>query len=90
MLYGSRRQTGESAIRVNNLDVIGRPSSGETKIKVLAFPFPGGLENGRFTPVDDPVDVGTFDVSYNDNFIQFPVWPSDEFTAYAFEIVGSL
>ncbi|KXH34381.1 hypothetical protein CSIM01_00292 [Colletotrichum simmondsii] len=89
MLYGSRRQTGESAIRVNNLDIIGLPSSGEIKIKVLAFPFPGGLENGRFTLVDEPVDVGTFDVSYNDNFIQFPVWPSDEFTAYAFEIVGS-
>lgn len=90
MLYGSRRQTAESAVRVNDLDAIGLPASGEAKIRVLAFPFPGGLESGRFTPVHEPVDVGTYAVSYNDNYIQFPVWPSDEFTAYAFEIVGSL
>ncbi|VUC37247.1 unnamed protein product [Clonostachys rosea] len=89
MLYGSRRQTGESAILVNGLDAIGLPATGNLKIKVLAFPFPGGLETGRFNAVDKPEDIGTFDVSYNDNFVQFPVWPADQFTAYAFEISGS-
>ncbi len=81
VLTGARITTGTWQITIEDLSAVGLPKSGSLNIHTFGFPFTGG----HFGEVDAPIDLGWYAHSYSGNKVTFPVYQTDNSTAYAFE-----
>lgn len=80
ILTGIRIVTGTWRINVESLSSVGLPVSGSLNIHTWGF-----LDAGHYGGVDGPIDLGWYEHEYTSDTITFPVYHTDNSTAYAFE-----
>jgi hypothetical protein len=87
LLVGARVTTGTWAIQLNGLTSLGFPAAGSLNIKTWAF---YGSSN-HFLEEDTPTNLGIVAHTYTGGALNFPVFQTDAYTAYAFEfsVVGA-
>jgi hypothetical protein len=83
VLTGVRIATGTWEVTINDLSAVGLPDSGTLNIHTWGFPFTGG----HFDEVDAPTDLGLYGHAYSGNSVTFPIYQTDNSTAYAFEFL---
>ena len=83
ILSGSKVKIGTWAIQVNNLEAIGLPSSGSVSIDTWGF-----IGDDPFDPfkvTGPPTFRNTVSHTYSGNTLTFPIYQTDNHTAWAFE-----
>jgi hypothetical protein len=82
VLVGVRVATGTWELELNSLSSLGLPTSGTLNVHTWGFPVASDVHNGE---VDGPTDLGWYGHAYSGNTVTFPVYQTDEVTAYVFE-----
>ncbi|KAG7091175.1 hypothetical protein E1B28_010227 [Marasmius oreades] len=80
ILVGGRQVTGTYQLTIQNLSVLGLPTSGTITVHTFEFPYTG--VTGR---VDAPTDLGTVAHTYSGNTLSFPIFQTSTTTTWAFE-----
>ncbi|KAL1964855.1 hypothetical protein VTN77DRAFT_6357 [Rasamsonia byssochlamydoides] len=80
ILAGVRLVTGTWAITVNSLSAVGLPSAGTVHIQTWGFDGDSVWEE-----VDSPEDHGVVAHAYSGDSVTFPIYQTDNHTAWAFE-----
>jgi hypothetical protein len=81
LLVGSRITTGTFNIGLRALQAIGFPASGTLNIHTWAF---RGSSN-HFQQFGPPEDLGVYSHQYSGGSLDFPIFQTDTYSAYAFE-----
>lgn len=81
VLCGVRIETGTWYIQLNDLSSLGLPNEGTLDIHTWGFPFTGGHDG----QVEEINDLGWYGHQYSGGSVTFPVFQTDNVTAYAFE-----
>ncbi|KAJ5080809.1 hypothetical protein N7456_013519 [Penicillium angulare] len=84
VLVGVRVDTGTWELELNSLSSLGLPTSGTLNVHTWGFPVGSDVHYGE---VDEPKDLGWYEHAYSGNTVTFPVYQTDEVTAYAFEFI---
>lgn len=82
VLVGVRVATGTWELELNSLSSLGLPTSGTLNVHTWGFPVASDVHYGE---VDAPTDLGWYGHAYSGDTVTFPVYQTDEVTAYAFE-----
>ncbi|KAJ4418352.1 hypothetical protein N0V82_005633 [Gnomoniopsis sp. IMI 355080] len=82
VMVGVRVATGTWTLQLDDLSAIGLPTSGTLNVQTWGFPVASDVHYGE---VDGPTDLGVYGHAYTDNTVSFPVYQTDETTAYVFE-----
>lgn len=82
VLVGVRVATGTWTLELNDLSAIGLPTSGTLNVQTWGFPVASDVHYGE---VDGPTNLGIYGHAYTGNTVSFPVYQTDETTAYVFE-----
>lgn len=85
LLVGSRITTGTFDISLQDLESIGLPSSGVLNIHTWAFRG----SSDHFQQFGAPQDLGIYGHPYSGGSVDFPIYQTDNSTAYAFEFSRS-
>lgn len=81
LLVGARAATGTFYIDVYGLTAIGLPAAGTLDIHTYGFPS----TSDHYAELDAPEDLGWYGHTYSGDVVSFPIFQTDEYTAYAFE-----
>ena len=65
------------------LSAVGLPSRGSLGIQTWGFPW-----RDHYGEVDGPVDLGAVEHEYSGDGVTFPIYQTDDSTAYAFEFAA--
>lgn len=82
VMVGVRVATGTWTLQLNDLSAIGLPTSGTLNVQTWGFPVASDVHYGE---VDGPTNLGIYGHAYTGNTVSFPVYQTDETTAYVFE-----
>ncbi|KAJ5389201.1 uncharacterized protein N7496_000269 [Penicillium cataractarum] len=82
VLVGVRVATGTWELELNSLSSLGLPTSGTLNVHTWGFPVASDVHYGE---VDAPTDLGWYGHAYSGDTVTFPVYQTDEVTAYVFE-----
>ena len=80
LLTGVRPATGTWQLQVNKLSAVGLPTSGSLNIHTWGFTWAD-----HYGKVDAPKDLGYYAHDYSGDTVTFPIYQTDNSTAYAFE-----
>jgi len=81
LLVGARITTGTWGVLLEDITAIGLPAAGTLEIQTWAF----AGSSTHFAEVDAPTNLGIVGHTYTGGTLQFPVYQTDGYTAYAFE-----
>ncbi|PYH95630.1 glycoside hydrolase [Aspergillus ellipticus CBS 707.79] len=82
VLVGVRVDEGTWELELNDLPSLGLAESGSLDIHTYGFPVASDVHYGE---VDGPTDLGWVEHTYSGGSVTFPVYQTDETTAYVFE-----
>lgn len=82
VLVGVRITTGTWQLQLDNLSALGLPESGSLNIHTYGFPV---AQDVHFGAVSAPNDLGSYSHEYSGDSVTFPVYQTDDNTAYTFE-----
>jgi len=80
ILSGARVTSGNWQITVNKMSAVGLPSEGMVDIQTWGF-----VGTSVYEEVDAPSDRGIVSHSYSGDMLTFPIYQTDNSTAWAFE-----